>query len=76
MTTECRITEVFKVKECHNPISGHRWSEAGPTTGWKVTSPLGLKIKTCKSLAAAERVKADWDAFYAKFPAVTSHLSH
>lgn len=51
------IKETFKLIHKHNPISGHRWTEHGKTTGWDVTGG-GWMRSTHKTLKDAEKEAA------------------
>lgn len=60
------IRERFKVIIKRNPISGHKWFDYGPTTGYEVVGPTGV-VATRRTLANAEKEKAEWEAYYDKF---------
>jgi hypothetical protein len=43
---EWYIKEIFKTVHKKNPISGHCWTEPGPTIWWAICSPkLGIISK-------------------------------
>ena len=64
--TQATIREVFKLIPKHNPISGHQWTEHGPTTSYKVMGN-GVEHSRHKSSAAAEKARESLQAFYNKF---------
>ena len=68
-----RIRENYKLIDCKNPISGHEWTEHGPTTSYSVVGPFG-DISRHTSEAKAEKAKVEWEAFYEKYP--LKHLPH
>ena len=61
-----RIREVFKLINKKNPISGHEWFEYGPTTSYEVVGPTGV-VSTHRTQAGADKAKAEWDDYAAKF---------
>ena len=66
MERKLRIRERFKLINKKSPVSGHEWFEHGPTTGYEVIGPTGV-LATCRTLPAAEKQKAEWEAYYNKF---------
>lgn len=64
---EVRIREVFKRIEKHNPVSGHRWTEHGPTTSYEIAGPTGVCARA-RSQAGADKKRAEWQAFYNLYP--------
>ena len=63
----CRIRENFARIDRGNPVSGHAWTEHGPTTSWSVVGPAG-EVSRHLSEHAAEKALAEWESFYAKHP--------
>ena len=64
--TTVRIREVYKRIDHYNPLSGHRWTTAGPTTGYEVIGAVGVSsFHTSETKAVKEA--ADLQAFYTKF---------
>jgi hypothetical protein len=61
-----RIREVFKRIHKKNPISGHEWTEHGPTIGYEIAGPCGVESKY-KTEKAALDAAAKSQAFYDKF---------
>lgn len=59
MREELRIREVFKLVHRHNPISGHRWTEHGKTTGYEVVGKFGV-ISKHRKLERAEAALASY----------------
>lgn len=51
------ITEVFKKIECHNPISGHRWTEWGDFIGYEVAGGKWCRTRH-RTFESAEKEKA------------------
>jgi hypothetical protein len=62
-----RVREVYRRIDCHNPVSGHRWTEHGPTTGYEVVGATGVLSKH-RTEAAALKEAAEWQDFYTKYP--------
>lgn len=65
--TPVYIRENYRRIDCHNPISGHRWTEHGPTNSYTVVGPTG-PLSTHSTEAKAEKAKVGWQAFYDKYP--------
>ncbi len=64
-----RIREVFKLIHKKSPLSGHEWTEHGPTFGYEVVGPCGVesKHKTEKNaLDAAAKSQEFYDKFFPK----------
>lgn len=60
------IREVYKRIDHHNPMSGHSWTTAGPTTGYEVIGAVGVSsMHTSETKAIKEA--AELQAFYIKF---------
>jgi hypothetical protein len=57
------IREVFKRLDHHNPVSGHRWTDHGPTTSYEIVGPLGVCAKA-RTEAGAQRKRDEWQAYY------------
>jgi hypothetical protein len=57
------IREIFKNIDRKNPISGHEWTEHGPTTGYEIAGPFGV-VDRARTQAGAERRRADWQSYY------------
>ena len=51
---EPHIVESFELIHCHNPISGHRWTEHGKSVGFNVHGGGWMPTRH-KTLSAAER---------------------
>jgi hypothetical protein len=64
--TTVHIRENFKTVYKTNPISGHTWPEAQPTTSFSVIGAVG-KSSTHKTLLAAQKTADGLQAFYDKF---------
>ena len=62
---QVRIREVFKTIDRRNPISGHEWTEHGPTTGYEVVGPFGV-LEKCRTEVSAVAKAYEWQAFYDK----------
>ena len=67
MKTYVRIREVFKLVNCKNKLSGHEWTEPGPTTGYEVVGPFGT-VSRHTTERAAEKSREAYEEFYQKFP--------
>lgn len=57
-----RIRENFKLIDRKNPISGHEWTEHGPTTSYSVVGPAG-EVSRHRTEAGAEKARAEWEAY-------------
>lgn len=70
MKYEVRVREVFKLIHCKNKLSGHQWTEHGPTTGYVVVGPYGEivgpygEISRHRTEARALAEQAAWQAFF------------
>lgn len=63
MKCEVRVREVFKLIHCKNKLSGHQWTEHGPTTCYVVVGPYG-EISRHRTEARALAEQAAWQAFF------------
>ena len=61
-----RVREVFKRIYKKNYLSGHEWTEHGPTTGYEVVGPSGVESKH-RTEAAADAAAKELQEFYDKF---------
>ena len=59
------IRERFKLVNKRNPISGHRWTEHGPTTGYRVVGPTGV-LSLHRTDANARKALAEWVQYFAR----------
>lgn len=66
MTTQVTIRERFNLIEKHNPVSGHRWTEHGPTTCFYVIGACGISSRH-NTIEGAEKAKQELQNFYNKF---------
>ena len=66
---EAHISEVFESVTKKNPRSRHVWTERGKLVGYKVSGCL-LTSTFHKSLARAEKEKADRENYAAKYPSI------
>ena len=57
------IREVFKLIPKHNPISGHRWHEHGPTTAYLVVGPYGV-VSRHRNPERAKKARQEWQDYY------------
>ncbi len=57
-----RIRENFKLIQCKNPISGHEWTEHGPTKSYSVIGPTG-EVSRHKSDTAAQKARNEWETY-------------
>jgi hypothetical protein len=57
-----RIREVFKITWHRNPISGHEWSEHGPTTSYEIVRD-GRVVEKCKTQKKADKLLVEWQNF-------------
>ena len=64
--TTVSIREVFTKQNNVNPISGHEWTEHGPTTSFQVIGAAGVHSKH-RTIAGAEKAKQELQDFYNKF---------
>ena len=68
MPVQVRIRENFKKIQCKNAVSGHTWTEHGPTTSYSVMGLFG-EVECVKTPERAEQLRVEWQAFYDKvFP--------
>lgn len=64
--TTVSIRPVFKLIDKRNPISGHEWTEHGPTTGYVVVGACGVYSRH-RIWERAEKARKELQAFYDKF---------
>lgn len=57
-----RIRENFKLINCKNPISGHEWTDHGPTTSYSVVGPTG-EVSRHRSEAQAIKSRDKYEEF-------------
>lgn len=57
-----RIRENFKLIDRRNPISGHQWTEHGPTTSYSVVGPTG-EVSKHRSEAQAIKSRDEYEEF-------------
>jgi hypothetical protein len=65
-TYKARIRDVFKIINKKCKLSGHEWTEHGPTTGYDIVGPFGV-IAHAKTQKKAEQLQQEWQAYYDKF---------
>ena len=65
-TTQVQIREIFRLVNMENPVSGHRWTEHGPTTGYQVIGAVGVHSRH-RTEAGARKEAKELQAFYDKF---------
>lgn len=64
--TTVSIREVFTRQNKVNPVSGHEWTEHGPTTSFQVIGAVGIH-STHRTITGAEKAKQELQDFYNKF---------
>ena len=52
-----KITEIFKTIPKYNPISGHRWTEYGKSTGFEVSGGLWTTTRHRTKESAIKEIK-------------------
>ena len=63
MDRTIRIRERFALLHKRNPISGHEWTEHGPTTSYETVGIAGV-VSWHRTLAGAEKSRAEWQEYY------------
>lgn len=62
-SSELRIREEFPLIEKTNPVSGHSWTEHGPTKTWAVVGSTGV-LSRHRTPEGAEKALAEWKAYF------------
>lgn len=62
-SAELSIREEFRLIDKKNPVSGHQWTEHGPTTSWVVVGPTGV-LSRCRSQEGAEKQLQEWKDYF------------
>lgn len=57
------IREQFEFIDKRNTISGHQWTEHGPTTTYMVISPTGI-LSRHRTQKSAEQALIEWREYY------------
>ena len=70
VTPQFKVKEIYKTKDCHNPLSGHSWTEETDFSHYEVSGKKFLVRygNRLKAAIRAVRYCREWNAYYKAFP--------